>query len=83
MRLTLETAALGHGVALARTSYPEDLLRTRQLRRLFDVRMLASDNLYLALARGTAADRRPRCFGTGSSALPPDSGLRQASAVDL
>jgi LysR family transcriptional regulator, glycine cleavage system transcriptional activator len=62
MRLTLETAALGHGVALARTSYSEDLLRTRQLRRLFDVRMLASDNLYLALARGTAADTPAALF---------------------
>ena len=56
MRLTLETAALGHGIALARTSYAEDLLRTHQLRRLFDVRLSATDNLHLALARGTPAD---------------------------
>jgi LysR family glycine cleavage system transcriptional activator len=56
MRLTLETAALGHGVALARTSYSEDLLRARQLKRLFDVPLAATDNLYLALPRGTRAD---------------------------
>jgi LysR family transcriptional regulator, glycine cleavage system transcriptional activator len=62
MRLALETAALGHGIALARTSYAEDLLRTRQLRRLFDVRLLATDNLYLALARGTPADRPAALF---------------------
>lgn len=56
MRLTLETAALGHGIALARTSYVEDLLRARQLRRLFDVRLPATDNLYLVLGRGTPAN---------------------------
>src|SRR5581483_4124997 len=47
MRLALETAALGHGVALARTSYVDDLLRSGQLKRLFNVRLLATDNLYL------------------------------------
>jgi LysR family glycine cleavage system transcriptional activator len=62
MRLTLEMAALGHGVALARTSYSEDLLRSRQLKRLFDVRLLATDNLYLALARGTPADTPAALF---------------------
>jgi LysR family glycine cleavage system transcriptional activator len=56
MRLALEASALGHGIALARTSYAEDLLRSRQLRRLFDVRLIASDDIYLALARGTPAD---------------------------
>jgi LysR family glycine cleavage system transcriptional activator len=62
MRLTLETAALGHGIALARTSYAEDLLRSRQLRRLFDVRLVATDNLFLALARGTPADAPAALF---------------------
>jgi len=62
MRLALETAALGHGIALARTSYAEDLLRSRQLRRLFDVRLVATDNLYLALARGTPADAPAAVF---------------------
>lgn len=62
MRLALETAALGYGIALARTSYAEDLLRARQLRRLFDVRLLATDNLYLALARGTPADTPAAVF---------------------
>jgi LysR substrate binding domain len=50
MRLTLETAALGHGVALARSSYAEDLLRSRRLVALFDVRLTASDNLYVVHA---------------------------------
>jgi LysR family glycine cleavage system transcriptional activator len=56
MRLALEASALGHGIALARSSYAEDLLKSRQLSRLFDVRLLATDNIYLALARGTPAD---------------------------
>jgi len=62
MRLALETAALGHGIALARTSYAQDLLRARQLRRLFDVPLMATDNLYLALARGTPADAPAALF---------------------
>jgi LysR family glycine cleavage system transcriptional activator len=62
MRLALETAALGHGIALARTSYAEDLLRARQLKRLFDVRLSASDNLYLAVARGIPADTPAALF---------------------
>jgi LysR family glycine cleavage system transcriptional activator len=52
MRLALEMAALGHGVALARSSYVIDLLRTRRLRRLFDVQLAATDNLYLTHRRG-------------------------------
>ncbi len=62
MRLAVETAALGHGIALARTSYSEDLLRTRQLKRLFDVRLTATDNIYLALARGTPAEAPAALF---------------------
>lgn len=52
MRLALETAALGHGVALARTSYARDLLKSGQLRRLFAVSLPTSDNIYLTHARG-------------------------------
>ena len=62
MRLTLETAALGDGIALARTSYVEDLLRARQLQRLFEVRLSATDNLYLALPRGTSSDAPAALF---------------------
>jgi len=52
----------------ARTSYAEDLLRDRQLERLFNIRLLAIDNLYLTLARGAqAASTRNRT---------PDSFLR-------
>ena len=52
MRLALEMAALGHGVALARSSYAEDLLRTGRVKPLFNVRISASDNVYVTLARG-------------------------------
>jgi len=52
MRLALEMAALGHGVALARSSYAEDLLRAGRVKPLFDVRISASDNVYMTLARG-------------------------------
>ncbi|TLZ39493.1 MAG: LysR family transcriptional regulator, partial [Gammaproteobacteria bacterium] len=38
MRLALEMAALGHGVALARSSYAEDLLRAGRVKPLFNVR---------------------------------------------
>jgi LysR family glycine cleavage system transcriptional activator len=55
MRLALEMAALGHGVALARSSYAEDLLRARRLKPLFDVRLKAIDNVYLTLPHGLAA----------------------------
>jgi len=52
MRLALEMAALGHGVALARSSYAEDLLRAGRVKPLFNVRISASDNVYMTLARG-------------------------------
>lgn len=56
MRLALDTAVLGHGVALARTSYVDDLVASRQLRALFDVRLKARDNVYLLHAAGLEAD---------------------------
>ncbi len=52
MRLALDMAALGHGVALARSSYADELLRTRRLKALFDVRLKARDNVYLTHAHG-------------------------------
>lgn len=55
MRLALDMAALGHGVALARSSYVDELLRSRRLRSLFDVRVAAIDNVYLTHARGLDA----------------------------
>jgi LysR family transcriptional regulator, glycine cleavage system transcriptional activator len=55
MWMALDMAAAGHGVALARSSYVEELLRARRLRVLFDVRLKARDNLYLAHAGGLAA----------------------------
>jgi LysR family glycine cleavage system transcriptional activator len=53
MRLALDSAALGHGIALARSSYVEELLQRRQLQPLFArVRLAATDNVYLTVARG-------------------------------
>jgi LysR family glycine cleavage system transcriptional activator len=52
MPLALELAAMGHGVALARSSYATDFIRAGRLKRLFDVRLEASDNVYLSIARG-------------------------------
>lgn len=54
MRLALDMAAMGHGVALARTSYVEELLRARRLKPLFDVRLKARDNVYLIHPHGVA-----------------------------
>jgi LysR family glycine cleavage system transcriptional activator len=55
MRLALEMAALGHGVALARTSYADDLLRARRLKRLFGITLKAQDNVYLTHSHGLDA----------------------------
>jgi LysR family glycine cleavage system transcriptional activator len=57
--LSLEMAALGHGIALARTSFAEDLLRAKRLIAPFALRLKAMDNVYLvhapALARRSPA----------------------------
>jgi LysR family glycine cleavage system transcriptional activator len=52
MRLALDMAELGHGVALARSSYADELLQARRLKALFDVRLKARDNIYLTHAHG-------------------------------
>ncbi|HLY52965.1 MAG TPA: LysR substrate-binding domain-containing protein [Steroidobacteraceae bacterium] len=49
MRLALDTAALGHGVALGRTSYVGDFLADRRLVAPFELRLKATDNIYLIL----------------------------------
>jgi LysR family glycine cleavage system transcriptional activator len=54
MRLALDMAATGHGVALARSSYVSELLQARRLKALFDVRLRARDNVYLVHAHGLA-----------------------------
>jgi LysR family glycine cleavage system transcriptional activator len=54
MRLALDMAAMGHGVALARTSYAHELLRSRHLKALFDIRVRARDNVYLVHSHGIA-----------------------------
>jgi len=74
MSFALEMAALGHGVALARSSYAEDMLRARRLRRLFDVRLEASDNVYLSIPRDMDAKvpaARFRDWLLGSSPASP------------
>jgi LysR family transcriptional regulator, glycine cleavage system transcriptional activator len=50
--LSLEMAALGHGIALARTSFAEDLLREKRLVAPFAPRLKAIDNVYLVHAPG-------------------------------
>jgi LysR family glycine cleavage system transcriptional activator len=54
--LSQEMAALGHGVALARTSFAEDLLADGRLVEPFSVRLKAIDNVYLV----HASDLNPR-----------------------
>jgi len=56
MRLALESAALGHGVALARSSYVADMLRSNRLKRLWPLSIPASDNLFMLLAPGLAPE---------------------------
>jgi LysR family glycine cleavage system transcriptional activator len=45
--LSQEMAALGHGVALARTSFAEDLLASGRLVEPFALRLKATDNVHL------------------------------------
>jgi LysR family transcriptional regulator, glycine cleavage system transcriptional activator len=52
--LSLEMAALGHGVALGRTSFAEDLLREKRLLAPFRLRLKTTDNVYLVHAPGLA-----------------------------
>jgi LysR family transcriptional regulator, glycine cleavage system transcriptional activator len=51
---SLEMAAAGHGVALARTSFAEDLLAARRLATPLALRLKATDNVYLFHAPGLA-----------------------------
>ncbi|WP_119303992.1 LysR substrate-binding domain-containing protein [Dongia deserti] len=52
--LSLEMAALGHGVALGRTSFAEDLLREKRLVAPFKLRLKTTDNVYLVHPPGLA-----------------------------
>jgi LysR family glycine cleavage system transcriptional activator len=52
--LSLEMAAMGHGIALARTSFVGDMLSTRRLMAPFPLRLKAVDNVYLMHAPGLA-----------------------------
>lgn len=78
MPLTLEMAAMGHGVALARSSYAEDFLRSRRLKRLFDARLAASDNVYLSIARGVDAKSPAARFRDWLLGSSPPPGRRPA-----
>jgi LysR family transcriptional regulator, glycine cleavage system transcriptional activator len=49
MRLALDMAVLGYGVALGRTSYVADFLAEGRLIAPFDLRIKATDNVYLVL----------------------------------
>jgi LysR family glycine cleavage system transcriptional activator len=79
MPFALEMAALGHGVALARSSYAEDMLRARRLRRLFDVSLAASDNVYLSIARDVEARFPAARFRNWLLGNPPGASRRAAS----
>jgi LysR family glycine cleavage system transcriptional activator len=52
--LSLEMAAMGHGIALARTSFVGDLLSTQRLVAPLKPRLKAVDNVYLMHAPGLA-----------------------------
>lgn len=51
-QLCLEAAALGHGIALARSSFVADYLDSRRLVALRGVSLPAKDNVFLTLALG-------------------------------
>ena len=53
--LSLEMAALGHGIALGRTSFAEDLLRAKRLVAPYRLRLKSADNVYLVHAPGLAS----------------------------
>jgi LysR family glycine cleavage system transcriptional activator len=86
LRLALETAALGHGFALGRTSYAADLLRARRLKALFpDVVLKTSDDIYLTHHRGLdsrspAALCRDWLLGRGTARPSPPNAHRAARA---
>ncbi len=52
--LSQEMAALGHGLALSRSSFAEDLLRSKRLAAPFKLRLKAIDNVYLVHAPNLA-----------------------------
>jgi LysR family glycine cleavage system transcriptional activator len=52
--LSLEMAALGYGVALARSSFADDMLKAGRLVVPFSLRLPASDNVFLMHAPGLA-----------------------------
>lgn len=49
---SLEMAAIGHGVALARSSFVDDMLKAGRLVAPFSLRLKASDNVFLMHAPG-------------------------------
>ena len=60
--LSQEMAALGHGVALARTSFAEDLMASGRLVAPFSVRLKAIDNVYLVHAAALNPRSRAAIF---------------------
>jgi len=57
-----EMAALGHGIALARSSFVGDMLRDGRLVAPFSFRLKASDNIYLIHAPGLAGNSAAALF---------------------
>lgn len=56
MLLSAEMAASGHGVALVRTSYARDLIDSGKLVPMFDIRLTAKDNVFVAHAHSLSAE---------------------------
>jgi LysR family glycine cleavage system transcriptional activator len=61
---TLRMAELGQGIALARSSMVEDLLREGRLVELFDCRIEASESFYLVSGSGTELHPDAQAFAT-------------------
>jgi LysR family glycine cleavage system transcriptional activator len=53
--LSLEMAAIGHGVALARTSFAQDFIASGRLVEPFSLRIKATDNVYLVHETGLSS----------------------------
>lgn len=62
VHLCLEAAALGHGIALARSSFVKDDLDKRRLVALRGPRLQARDNIFLTLAHGLSAQAPAAVF---------------------
>lgn len=61
-QLCLEAASLGHGIALARSSFVMDFLANKRLVALPGLRLEAKDNIFLTVAHGLSAQAPATIF---------------------